>query len=281
MLRRTVIARLEEHPNLDEVLGVLAQLVHVSDADLPRLADAWTNDAFVAHARDKALQPDSPLVCEVLSAFDAVSALFADDVRGEQPYLVVDPSTTVTALKAVLDAIAAAYARPALSRGEHSALMRPLRAVYPQARAVEPDLGPQSQEVRALLASFARLAERCHDTGGRALWDDLVNRSYVEEGERADARESAFSAAVLTGRRRVWALVRRSGAERLGRGCAVCRTGRTYGELDRETERVLDLCLDAACALLVADALPDPLTDTLVVPVSALVQLQRRPEAHS
>ena len=152
MLRRTVIGCLEEHPNLDEVLGVLAQLVHVCDTDLPRLAERWTNDAFIAHARDKALRPESPLVCEVLSAFDAVSALFADDVRGDQPYLVVDPDTAVTALKAVRDAIAAAYARPVLSRSEHAVLIRPWRAVYPQARAVEPDLGPQSQEVRALPA---------------------------------------------------------------------------------------------------------------------------------
>lgn len=279
MLRRTVIARLEEHPNLDEVLGVLAQLVQVTDDDLPRLAQSWTNDGFVAHARDKALSPDSPLICEVLAAFDAVTALFADDVRGDRPYLVVDPAVAITALKAVRDAVAAAYARPVLSRGEHSALMRPWRSVYPSARAVEPDLGPQAREVRALLQAFAGLAERCHDSDGRALWEGLVDRSFVEESERADARESAFTAAVLTGRRRMWALVRRSGAERLGRGCRVCRTGRTYGEPDRETERVLGLCLDAACALLVADALPDPLTATLVTPVTALVPLQRRPDA--
>ena len=46
--RTTAIARLEEHPNLPEVLGVLARLAHVADDDLPRLAAAWTNDAFLA-----------------------------------------------------------------------------------------------------------------------------------------------------------------------------------------------------------------------------------------
>ena len=79
---RTTINRLEEHPNLGEVLGVLAQLAHVTDGDLARLAEAWVNDGFVAQARDKALSPDSPLVCEVLAAFEAVTALFEDYLRG-------------------------------------------------------------------------------------------------------------------------------------------------------------------------------------------------------
>ena len=37
--RTTVVQRLEEHPNLTAVLGVLAQLAHISDDDLPRLAE--------------------------------------------------------------------------------------------------------------------------------------------------------------------------------------------------------------------------------------------------
>ena len=36
--RSTAIVSLDDHPNLSEVLGVLAQLPHVSDRDLPRLA---------------------------------------------------------------------------------------------------------------------------------------------------------------------------------------------------------------------------------------------------
>ncbi len=279
MLRRTVIGRLEEHPNLDEVLGVLAQLAHVRDTDLPRLAERWTNDAYVATARDKALSPESPLVCEVLSAFEAVSALFADDVRGEQPYVVVDPATSVTALKAVRDAIAGAYARPCSPAASTPRCCgRGGRCTRPAARPPPADLGPQAAAVRALLAELSRLSERCHDAEGRALWNGLVDRSYVAESERADARASAFSAAVLTGRRRVWALVRRSGAEGLGRTCRTCRTVRRLPDVDRETERVLGVCLDAACALLVADALPDTTTEVLVAPVSTLVPPQRRPD---
>lgn len=270
----TLIRRLEEHPNLGEVLGVLAQLAHISDADLPRLAAAWTNDAFVAQARAKALSPDSPLVCEVLAAFEAVAALFDDDLRGEADYVSVEPAVAVTALKAVRDAIAAAYAKPVLSRAEHAALIRPWRAVYTAGSAAEPDLGPHAEQVKQLLAALPQLSARCHDARGAALWEELVDRSYVDEGERRDARASAFQAAVLTSRRRVWALVRRSGTEGLGRHCPTCRT---VSAGDRELERVLELCLDAACALLVSDALPDEATALLTAPVSALVPQQRRP----
>jgi hypothetical protein len=41
---------------------------------------------------------------------------------------------------------------------------------------------------------------------------------------------------------------------------------------------VLELCLDAACALLVADALPDECTDLLADPVLALIPHQRMPD---
>jgi hypothetical protein len=94
--------------------------------------------------------------------------------------------------------------------------------------------------------------------------------------------ETAFHAAVLTSRRRVWALVRRSGAEGLSRPCPACRRGpgRT-ADADREAQRVLTLCLDAACALLMADALPDETTDLLTRPITELVPLQRRPDASS
>ncbi len=273
-MRRTTIRRLEEHPNLPEVLGVLAQLAQVADEDLPRLANAWTNDAFVAQARNTALSPDSPLVCEVLSAFEAVSALFEDDLRGEASYVTVPPAVASLALKAVRDAIAAVYARPVLTRAEHAALMRPWRTVYPDQAASEPDLGPQGDQVKALLAALPRLTTRCHDETDQALWDLLVDHSYVLESERREARESAFQVAVLTRRRRVWALVRRSGTEGLGRHCPRCRTTRVQ---DRETERVLELCLDAACALLVGDALPVAVTELLTAPVAALVPEQRRP----
>lgn len=270
---RRAVARLEEHPNLSEVVGILAQLAHITDEDLPQLAAAWCNSPSLAIARDRALGPDSPLIVEVLAAFEALGALFADDVVGEASYVAVEPAVAIRALKAVRDAIAAAYARPALSRQDYAALMRPWRLVYPQQTVAEPDLGPRSEQVKAVLDVFPLLAGRCHDAAGRALFDILVDRSFVAEFERAEAAASAFQAAVLTSRRRVWALVRRTGAEHLARPCQACRPA--PGSDDRESQRVLELCLDAACALLVADALPDSWTDLLTEPVTSLVPLQR------
>ena len=280
--RATVVQRLEEHPNLSAVLGVLAQLAHISDDDLPRLAEGWVNSPSIAQARDRALDPDSPLVVEVLAAFDAVSAIFADDLAGEASYIAVDPRVTMMALKTVRDAIAAVYARPVLSRTEYAALLRPWLAVYPTPAVGEPDLGPESQRVKALLGLMPSLAFRCHDAEGRQLFDALVDRSFVAESDRADAAASAFQAAVLTSRRRVWALVRRTGTEGLSRPCVDCGpvTTRTADD-DRETARVLALCLDAACALLVADALPDSSTDLLTDPVLELIPQQRRPDRSS
>src|SRR3954468_9115663 len=125
--RSSAISVLEEHPNLAEILGVLAQLAHIRDNDIPLLADAWHNTVAVAEARDRALSPDSPLVLEALAAYEAVSALFDDDLRGEAAYVTVASDVTTTALKAVRDAIAAAYAKPILSRAEYAALLRPWR----------------------------------------------------------------------------------------------------------------------------------------------------------
>src|SRR3954447_4156380 len=89
--RRTApIESLDVHPNLPEILGVLAQLPHVSDGDLCRLADAWHNTVAIAEARAHALEPDSPLVLEVLAAFEAVQSLFADDLEGDDEFLEVD-----------------------------------------------------------------------------------------------------------------------------------------------------------------------------------------------
>lgn len=275
MGRGTVsVARLEEHPNLAEVLGVLAQLAHIGDDDVVALAGSWVNSPSLSEARDRALSPDSPLVVEVLAAFDALSALFADDLVGEADYVVVESEVTVRALKAVRDAIAAAYARPVLSRTEHSALLRPWRTVFPQATVDEPDLGPRAAQVKALLSALPRLSGRCHDEDGQVLFDALVDRSFVGEADRAEAAATAFSAAVLTSRRRVWALVRRTGTEGLLRPCTTCRTPVVR---DRDHQRVLDLCLDAACALLVADAVPDACTDLLADPVLALIPQQRLP----
>ncbi|MFN2539038.1 MAG: hypothetical protein ABR549_12955 [Mycobacteriales bacterium] len=271
MARRTV-QELEQHPNLTEIVEVLAHLAHVGDRDLTILAETWTNNGMIAVARDRALAPDSPLVLEVLAAFEAVAELFEEDLAGEAAYVTVDPSVTVTALKAVRDAIAAVYARPVLSKAEHAALMAPWRAAFPVPRVDEPDLGPQADQVKAVLAALPRLAARCHDPEGQAVFAALVDLSYVDESDRAGARDSAFHAAVMTSRRRVWALVQRSGAEGLSRPCYSCAATSD----PREVRRVLELVSDAACALLVADAVPDELLALLTRPVSRLVPRQRR-----
>ena len=272
MARRTV-QELEDHPNLSEIVEVLAHLAHVGDRDLTVLAEHWTNNGMIAAARDRALGPDSPLVLEVLAAFEAVAELFSDDLAGEAAYVTVDPSVTITALKAVRDAIAGAYARPVLTKPEHAALMAPWRAAFPVPRVEEPDLGPEHEQVKALLAALPQLAARCHDPKGQALFAALVDLSFLDESDRAGARHSAFQAAVMTSRRRVWALLQRSGAEGLSRPCYSCATTTD----PRELSRVLELVSDAACALLVADAVPDELLELLTRPVSRLVPEQRRP----
>jgi len=266
------IVTLDAHPNLPEILGVLAQLPHVSDADLRRLAGAWHNTVFLAEARARSLDPDSPLVLEVLAAFEAVQSLFADDVSGEPDYVDVEPEVASIALKAIRDAIAAAYARPILSRAEHNALFAAWRAVYPTDAVEEPDLGARAAQVKGLLAAMPRLATRCHDTNAAAMYDEILHTTWtLDEDVRAVAREEAWQAAVLTNRRRVWGLVRRSGAEGLGRYCAQCRTRQD----DSDTMRVLALCLDAACALLVSDTIDDNLVDVLTLPVQKLIPKQR------
>jgi hypothetical protein len=272
--RSTAIESLEEHPNLGEILGVLSQLPHISDGDLPKLADAWHNTVFLADARAHALTPDSPLVLEVLAAFEAVQSLFEDDLNAELDYVTIDPGVTSIALKAVRDAIAAAYARPVLTRAEHAALLKAWHAVYPEQRVEEPDLGPRAAEVKAVLAVLPLLATRCHDAEAAGLFETLATRSWViDDDMRQVARGEAWQAAVLTSRRRVWGLVRRSGTEGISRFCNTCG-GVPSGE---DETRVLELCLDAACALLVADAVDDNLTDVLVLPLRELIPTPRRP----
>lgn len=269
--RRRQISSLDEHPNLDEVLGVLALLPSLDDAALHALALRWENNGHVAAARARALTPDSPLVLEVLAAFDAVSALYADDLHGHAEYVTLDPATTSLGLKAVRDAVAGAYARPVLSRAQHAALLAPWRAVFGQTGPVEPDLGPQANQVKSLLAHLPLLASRCHDPRGRALFDGLAARALAGQSEREDAREAAWHAAVVTSRRRLWTLVQRSAAEALRHPCGTCR--RT--DEGRDEERVLTLAADAACVLLVADALPEQVIETATGPLTELLPRQR------
>jgi hypothetical protein len=211
-------------------------------------------------------------VLEVLACFEAVVALFDDDLRGEADYVEVPVPMTITALKAVRDAIAAAYARPVLSHGEYVALIRPWREVFPYQTFDEPDLGPAAVEVKALLSCLPLLSSRCHDHEGGKLYAALRHVATTIDGSlRQTARDEAWRAAVLTSRRRVWAMVRRSGIEAMTRGCTRCGVRPDVAA----DEAVLELCLDAACGLLVADAVDETLTDVLVLPLRELIPSQR------
>jgi hypothetical protein len=146
------------------------------------------------------------------------------------------------------------------------------REVYPTDIVDEPDLGERSAEVKALLQAMPLLATRCHDSGAASMYDSILAMTWsLDEDVREVARDEAWHAAVLTNRRRVWGLVRRSGAEGISRYCSQCRTRCD----DEDAGRVLAVCLDAACALLVADAIDDNLVDVLTLPVQALIPRQR------
>lgn len=268
MARRVPVQRLAEHTNVEEILGILAQVAHIRDDELRRLAAGWRNTVAVADARRRALSPDSPLVVEVLAAFDALAALYAEDLDGVPDVATVPADVASTALKAVRDAIAAAYARPILRRSEHAALSAPWRAVYPRPPRLEPDLGPQAEEIRRLLGMLPMLAGRCHEPAGRRVYDVLLVGAMTLDEEAHDAAvETAYRAAVLSGRRRVWTLVRRSAAEGFGRVCSSCRR---HEDSRYDDERVLALCADAAGALVVGDVLDPVLLARLTEPVRTL-----------
>jgi hypothetical protein len=272
--RRTTapIDSLDAHPNSAEIRGILSRLPCITDSELPALAEAWHNTTLLAEARRRALEPDSPLVVEVLDCFETVQWLFAEELHGGEDYLAVDAEIATTALKAVRDAIAAAFARPILSVGEHAALMKAWRGVYPTDHVIDPDLGARSADVTTVLAEIPRLAARCHDDGAAAEYTSiLLAAQSLDEDMHCAARDEAWHAAVLTSRRRVWQLVRRGGAEGLSHYCTSCRQRRR----DADTTRVITLCVDAACGLLVAGSLEDDIVDVLTAPVQCLLPAQR------
>ncbi|HEY8729574.1 MAG TPA: hypothetical protein VIL94_08310 [Acidothermaceae bacterium] len=133
-VRARAISSLDLHPNLAEILGILNRMQRLTIAEIATLAGHWRDTAFVAHARGRALAPDSPLVIEVLSAFDRVDTSFYEDfdliaadeiVGSDGSSTTVKPQVGSTALKAIRDAVAAAYARPVLPRREYLALIAP------------------------------------------------------------------------------------------------------------------------------------------------------------
>lgn len=145
--RRSLVVSLDRHPNVAEIVAILSRVPRLTTPEVAMLAYAWRDTSVVASARDRALAPDAPLVIEVLDAFDRVDAVFDDELTGRalggfmgetiEPFTadgaatVLKPAIVNVALKAVRDAIAAAYARPILRRGEYEQLMSAWRRVFP------------------------------------------------------------------------------------------------------------------------------------------------------
>jgi hypothetical protein len=267
-----VISSLESHPNALEILAISSRLPCITDAELGELATAWENTAELGEARRHALEPDSPLVFEALARFETVQVLFSEEIHGGEEYLGVEPEVASTALKAIRDAIAASYSRPAITTAEHAVLTKAWRAVYPNDRITTPDLGNRADDVTSLLHAMPRLAATCHDPAAAREHDAILAADLaIDDDIHWAAREEAWHAAVLTSRRRLWWLIRHTADCERGRYCLTCR------ERDRtsETDRVLTLCADAACALLVAGTIDDDIIEVLTTPVESLISAHR------
>jgi hypothetical protein len=268
--------RTEDHPNRGEIFGVLAQMIHLGDEQLPALADRWVNTEVVSRARSKALSPDSPLILEVLTAFDSVSFLFAEDLDGSADYLTVEPNVTLVALKAIRDAIAAAYAQPVLSDVEHAELLAPWRSIFPTNSFAEPDFGPDRGDIARLFRLLPSLAGRCHDDVGRLLFESVSDRSAgTDPVAHSAALDAAWAAAVVTRRRRLWRLARRTGTEAFGTRCPAC-TERAQTD---EDVQLLAYCLGGVYAMLVRDAIDDESFHVLHDPIAGLIPRQRQAPA--
>lgn len=269
-MRRTITS-LDDHPNTDEIVDVMARMVDLSDDEITRLPSAWCNDEHVAAARSHALSPDSPLVLEALASFDSLAFLYADDLAGTAEYVSVPAPVTALALKAVRDAVAAAYAQPVLSREEHRLLLAPWRAVFGRSTGAMPDFGPQHTMIIEMLSALPHLACRSHDSGATERFESLLAAGlHVDPEEHALAFDRAWHAAITTRRRRLWQLATRSAHEAYYRRCSQC--DRSGGDEDR---MVLALCLGAVVGVLVKDVLDDQTVATLAAPAAVLVPEQR------
>jgi len=274
MGRHVPYSTLEDHPHLADVRALLGAVPHLTDVQLRGLAARWRNAGRTAAARAHALSPDTVLVVDVLRAFGELPVLFADDLEGQAPYLGVEAGVVGVALKAVRDAIAGVMARPVLSRGEFVALTAPWRCAVGPPEVGSGQCAPVA--VQGLLTAASGLATRCHDPRAARTWDGLLVRAMTrDEGTRDVALREAFGAAVLSERRRVWALLRHHArSPALAGRCGWC----TAPAADRrDGERVGDLVADAFCGLLVADLLSTRALDALLAPLAGLIPVPRSP----
>jgi hypothetical protein len=119
---------------------------------------------------------------------------------------------------------------------------------------------------------LASMSQRCHEPAAALAFDEALERATCRNEEvAAAARGEAWTAALITGRRRARVVLRRAGREALLRPCRACGT-RPDPE-HPSNQRVLELVLDAVGALLVADAIDVALLDVLLLPLSAHLDL--------
>jgi hypothetical protein len=129
-----------------------------------------------------------------------------------------------------------------------------------------PDFGPQHHEVLALLSSIPGLACHRHDPEAASLRANLLLHARgMEPDAHGNAVESAWQAAILTGRRRLWFLASRSAQESYNRACGTC------ARLADDDHAVLAICLGVVAAMLVRDVLDNDSADTLLAPVGSLM----------
>ncbi len=264
------VASLAEHPNAEEIVGVLARMVQLSDDQLSSLALGWHDNPLTAAARARALEPDSPLVLDVLGAFDSLAYLYADDLHGEADYLKVPAPVAALALKAVRDAIAAAYAKPVIENAMYDALIAPWRTLFSAGEVLTPDFGPQHASVLDLLALMASMACRSHDPEADRRWSEVLSTgTQVDLDRHGEALDRAWDAALLTERRRLWTLVSRSGQEAFYRRCYEC--DHRGSEADGA---VLALCLGAVVGVMMGDVIDDETKALLLQPLESLIPQQ-------
>lgn len=130
------VTELVQHPNLEEITGIVGQIPLLGADDLYLLGEVWTNTTEVANARNRALDPDCPLVVDVLRTFDSISDTFRQTVADAD-----DTQVAGAGLKALRDAVAGSFAKPALNRREYKVLMRPWRTAFPAPRLDVGDIG--------------------------------------------------------------------------------------------------------------------------------------------
>jgi len=279
--RRSTMSCLDDHPNIHEILAILARVPQLTNYEIERLANGWRDNSFLASARNRALSPTSPLIIDVLAAFDRVDAVFFDQLDDLADTSESAPTKRMvnTALKAIRDSLAAAYARPILRRAEYIALIGPWHRALPAEETIPGGIVTRTAAIEELLQALVPLSTRCHDPESGRLFAKLAAAAASRDAEATTvAREAAWQRAVSSARKRQWMLLRQTVHDTLNRACARCGSSRRAAvESADAVESVRALCADAVCGVLMADALEPAMMRTLVDPAAKLLPSPRMP----